>query len=66
MAITGIGLGLLGLAASIAIIVGAVSFLNSETGQELQNCLDRAGNDQAAIDACERRFEDDLMDRFTN
>jgi hypothetical protein len=66
MAITGIILGLLGLAAAIALIVGAVTFLNSDTGQELQDCLDRAGSDQAAIDSCERRFEDDIMDRFTS
>jgi hypothetical protein len=60
MAITGIVLGLIGLLISVAFIAIGVSFLNSESGQTLQQCLSEAGDDQAAVRQCQQDFEDDV------
>jgi hypothetical protein len=64
MAIAGIVLGVVGIVIAGALIALGASFLNSEEGQRLQDCLDEAGQDQAAIEQCNDRFGDDLMDRF--
>ena len=60
LAITGAVLGALGLIVSVVIVVVGVSFLNSDTGQNLQDCLSDAGSDQAAADQCQRDLENDL------
>lgn len=60
MAIFGIVLSVLGILVSILIVVGAVTFLNSESGQNLQDCIEQAGQDQAALDQCNRDFSDEL------
>lgn len=60
MAITGAVLGLLGLVLAGVIIAIGASFLNSPTGQNLRECLESAGNDQSAIDECEREFREDV------
>ena len=62
MAIIGIITGALGLVLSIALISIGVSLLNSDSGQNLQECLEKAGNDQAAQARCQREFQEDLQD----
>ena len=56
-AIAGIVTGAIGLVLSGLLVAAGVSLLNSETGQELQQCLEEAGQDQAAIDQCQRELE---------
>jgi ABC-type Fe3+ transport system permease subunit len=60
MAITGAVLGVVGIVVSGIIVAVGVSFLNSDTGQDLQDCISQAGDDQTAIDQCQRDLEDDL------
>lgn len=60
MAITGIVTGFLGVVLAIALVAVGVTFLNSDTGQNLQECVENAGNDQAALTDCQTEFEDDL------
>jgi hypothetical protein len=59
-ATAGLVLGIVGLVLSAALVAVGVSFLNSDTGKKLQNCLDSAGSDQAAQTACQQQFEDEL------
>lgn len=59
MAITGLVLGALGLVISIVIVAAGVSFLSSESGQELQDCINDATT-QSEIDQCRVQFEDSL------
>ena len=60
IAVAGIVLGLLGLLASALLAVVGVSFLNSPRGQNLQECLQNAGDDQAKVEQCRRDFQRDL------
>ena len=60
MAIIGIITGVLGLAVSVGLIAIGASLLNSESGKNLQDCLEDAGNDQQAQTQCERDFQDEL------
>lgn len=62
LAITGLVLGVLGALIAVGLIVAAVLFANSDTGQSLQDCVEEAGNDQTAIEQCQR----DLQDSLTN
>lgn len=64
MAITGLVLGVLGIVIGGALIALGASFLNSDEGQQLRSCLEDAGNDSAAIEDCNNRFEDGLTERF--
>lgn len=59
MALAGLVLGVLGLLLSAALIAAGVSLLNSPEGQQLRDCLDGAGNDQAAISQCQTEFNAD-------
>src|SRR5688572_28977722 len=59
-AIIGIITGALGLLAAVALIAIGASLLNSESGQNLQDCLEDAGNDQEAQAECQREFQDEL------
>ena len=59
-ATAGVVLGVIALLLSIALIVAGVSLLNSDSGQKLQDCLNDAGQDQAAVAACQSQFKDDL------
>ena len=43
------------------IAVGAISFLRSDTGQQLQECLRRAGNDPVAQQQCAREAQRDVQ-----
>jgi hypothetical protein len=61
MAIIGIVAAVIGLLVAIGLIVLGVSFLNSDTGQNLQDCLERAGDDEAAQTQCERDFREELQ-----
>ncbi len=58
MAVVGIVLSILGILTSVLLVVGALTFLNSETGQNLKDCLEQAGSDQAAVDECTNTLQD--------
>lgn len=60
MAIIGIVTGVLGLAVSVGLIAIGASLLNSESGKNLQDCLENAGDDQQAQAECQRDFQDEL------
>ena len=64
LAVTGIVLGAIGLIIAGVLVAVGISFLNSESGQNLQDCLEQAGDDQTAIDQCQQEFNEDLQDRF--
>jgi len=64
LAVTGIVLGTIGLIIAGVLVAVGISFLNSESGQNLQDCLEQAGDDQTAIDQCQQEFNEDLQDRF--
>jgi len=63
-ALAGLITGAVGTALSLLILAVAgaalVSFFNSETGQNLRDCLNNAGNDQAAIEQCQQEFADEV------
>lgn len=56
-AIAGIVTGVLGLLLSIALIAIGVSIFNSGSGKTFQQCLQQAGNDQAARQQCAQQFQ---------
>jgi hypothetical protein len=58
-ATAGIVLGCLGLAATLVAVAVWVTLLRSDTGQDLVQCLSSAP-DQAAVERCQRQFEDEL------
>jgi hypothetical protein len=60
MALAGIVLGALGLLLSVLVVGGVASFLGSEEGGNLTECLQDAGNDTAAQQQCQTEFEDQL------
>lgn len=60
LAITGAVIGVVGLLISIAFIVLGVAFLNSDSGRNLTECLSNAGEDQQAVEQCQRDFQDEL------
>lgn len=60
MAIAGAVLGLLGAVLAGVLVAVGVSLFNSDSARELQDCLERAGDDQAAVEQCRRDFEDDV------
>ena len=56
-AIAGIVTGAIGLVLSGLLVAAGLSVLNSDAGQELQQCLEEAGQDQAAVEQCQRELE---------
>ena len=60
MAVVGIVTAVIGLLVAAGLIVLGVSFLSSDSGQKLRDCLDEAGSDEAAQAECQRDFEDDV------
>lgn len=60
MALAGVILGVLGLLIVAGLFAVGASFLNSDSGQKLQDCLESAGQDQAAVQQCQRDFADNL------
>jgi hypothetical protein len=59
MAIAGIVLGALATLLGILVAVGVASLFNNG-GRELAECLVDAGNDQAAVEQCQRDFQDQV------
>lgn len=64
MAITGVVLGVIGAVLAGILVWAGASLLNSESGQNLQECLEDAGDDQAAVADCRLQFEEDLQERL--
>jgi hypothetical protein len=60
IALAGIVLGAVALLLSIVLVVAGIALFRSGTGRSLVDCLDRAGDDQAAVNACEQQFTHDL------
>lgn len=60
LALTGLLLGVLGLVISIVIAAAVGSLLSRGDFGSLTECLEQAGDDQAAIDECSRDFEDSV------
>lgn len=58
MAVIGITSAAIGLLVAAGLIVLGVSFFNSGPGQSLRDCLEGAGNDEAAQAECQRDFEE--------
>ncbi len=61
MAITGIVLGVLSVIIAIVIVVVGASFLNSDSGKNLRDCVSKAGDDQAQVQKCQDDFKNDLQ-----
>ena len=60
MAMAGIVLGVVSVLITAAVLAVGASFLNSETGSGLVSCLADAGQDQAAVEACEQEFRSEV------
>lgn len=60
VALSGIITGGLALLLSIGLIIFGVSLLNSDSFNNLQDCLNDAGNDTAAQEQCETDFSDNF------
>ncbi|HVM26554.1 MAG TPA: DUF4190 domain-containing protein [Mycobacteriales bacterium] len=58
MALAGVVLGALGVVLSVVLVAAGVALFNSQGGQDLVDCLAEAGNDQAAVEQCQRQFEE--------
>ena len=58
MAVTGIVLSLLGLVSAvlIGVLIGSVF----DEAQNYAECVEQAGDDQAALEQCAREFEDQV------
>ncbi|WP_067834807.1 DUF4190 domain-containing protein [Nocardia lijiangensis] len=65
MAVTGLILSVLALIGSILIAIVGWSFFVDSGGKDLIDCLDKAGNDQSKIDECERKWNQNIEDRFS-
>ena len=59
-ALAGIITGAVGLVLAISFVAIGVGFFNSGSGKKLRDCLDRAGTDQAAVQACRDQLRNDL------
>lgn len=59
-AIIGIVTGALGLLIAAAVIALGVSVFNSDSVQNLQDCLQNANNNQAQVQSCNDKFQDDI------
>lgn len=65
MAIGGIVLGFLGIIVSAVVIAVGVWGFNKFGGQDLVDCMRRAGNDTAAQQKCQDEFRGNLEDRLS-
>lgn len=61
MALAGLIMGAVGVLLTILVIVGVAALWNSEEFSTVRECVQEAGSDQAAIDACAEQFEGDLQ-----
>jgi hypothetical protein len=59
-ATAGIVLGVLGAVLAVVLLAAGVALFQSDQGQELVDCLERAGSDTAAQQACQREFTEQL------
>lgn len=59
-ALAGLICGAIATVLSLALVAVGVSFLNSDSGQKLQDCLRSAGNDAAAQRQCQVEFTDNF------
>lgn len=65
VALAGIVLGALSILVSIAAIVLTVQFAKDVGAGDLYDCLQQAGNDSAAQQACQQQFQRSLEDQFS-
>jgi len=65
MAITGLVLSVLGLIGATLVAIVGWSFFVDTGGKDLVDCLNKAGTDQAKIDECERKWTENVEDRFS-
>lgn len=63
IALAGIITGATGLLLSVALVALGIGLLTTGTGKELKNCLEQANGDQAAMQVCQNRFRDKLVNR---
>jgi hypothetical protein len=63
MAIAGVVLGVIGVVLSGLLLWVGIWLWNSDEVRTLRTCLDDAGSNQAAIDRCEREFQDQVENR---
>lgn len=66
MAITGIVTGVIALLISIGLTIFTVFLFQAADFGSLQECVQQAGNDQAAQAECERQFQDQLENKLNN
>jgi hypothetical protein len=65
MAITGVVLGVLGIVGAILLTIVGYSFFVDSGGKDFVDCVNKAGNDQAEIERCEREWNQKLEDKFS-
>lgn len=69
MATAGIVTGALGVVASVVVVIVMITagmwLFNEGGGKDFVDCLNRAGDDVAAQQACQEQWANDLEDRFT-
>lgn len=65
VALAGIVLGALSILVSIAAIVLTVQFAKDVGAGDLYDCLQQAGNDASAQQACQEQFQRSLEDQFS-
>lgn len=61
ISLAGLILGILGVLLSIALVAIGVSLFKSSGGDDLVNCVNKAGGDQARVQQCQRDFKDQLQ-----
>lgn len=59
-ALAGLICGAIAVVLSLALVAVGVSFLNSDSGKKLKDCLDNAGNDASAQQKCQVEFTDNF------
>ncbi|MFC9994423.1 DUF4190 domain-containing protein [Nocardia sp. NPDC127526] len=65
MALTGLILGLLGLAGSVVFLIVGWTVFEETGGKDFIECVSNAGNDQAKLDQCERDWNQRVEDKFS-
>jgi hypothetical protein len=64
LAIGGIALGMLGVIASIVLVIVGIGIFNAVGGGDYVDCVNDAGNDQTAVQRCNDEFHRNIEDRF--
>jgi hypothetical protein len=59
-ALAGLICGVVGMLLAAGLLAVGVSVLNSDSGQEFKDCVERAGNDSAAQERCAEEFSDSI------